>query len=379
MVIRGGIGIFYDVGSGSLASAANEFPFVAQNVLFGVPFPLTAQQAAPPIISQTPPVTGNFYVADPNLNLPRTYQWDLTLERALGPSQILSAAYIGAAGRDLLRQETLAFPNPNFETVFVTRNSATSDYDALQIKFQRRLTHGLQALGSYSLAHAIDIASNDSGSFNTPSALGTKLDRGNSDFDIRHAVTLAASYDIPAPGQNTFLHHVFGDWSLDTLLTARSATPVNISGPFFLVGGTEFNARPNVVPGMPFYLRGTQYPGGKAFSSLAFSNPPDGTQGDLGRNVLRGFAAWQQDFAVRRQFHIKDKVTLQFRAEFFNVFNHPNFGNPVASLSDPLFGRSKQTLANALVSSQGGFNGGLSPLYQFGGPRSAQLALKLEF
>jgi len=130
---------------------------------------------------------------------------------------------------------------------------------------------------------------------------------------------------------------------------------------------------------MPFYLRGPQYPGGKAFNGAAFTSPPDGTQGDLGRNVLRGFGAWQQDFAIRRQFHFGDRVNLQFRVEFFNVFNHPNFGNPVASLSDPLFGLSTRTLANSLVSSQGGFNGGLNPLYQFGGPRSTQLALKLQF
>lgn len=378
-VIRGGFGLFYDVGSGSLSSAADEFPFVAQNVLFGVPFPLTAQQAAPPTITATPPVTGNLYVADPNLKLPRTSQWNLTLEQAVGLNQSLSVSYIGAAGRNLLRQDTLASPNPNFETVFVTRNSATSDYDALQIKFQRRLARGLQVLASYALAHAIDVASNDSGSFNTPPEISTRLDRGNADFDIRHAVTLAASYDLPSPGQSAVLRRTLGDWSLDTLLTARSATPVNVTGPFFLVGSAEFNARPDIVPGVSFYLRGPQYPGDEAFNAAAFATPPDGTQGDLGRNVLRGFGAWQQDFAIRRQFRIADRMNLQFRMECFNVFNHPNFGNPVASLSDPLFGLSTRTLANSLASSQGGFNGGLNPLYQFGGPRSAQLALKLQF
>jgi hypothetical protein len=378
-VIRGGIGIFYDVGSGSLASAANEFPFVAQNVLFGTPFPLTAQQAVPPIISASPPVTGNLYVADPKLKLPRTYQWNLTVEQALGSSQSLSMAYVGAAGRDLLRQDTLALPNPDFETVFVTRNSATSDYHALQIKFQRRLVRGLQALASYALAHSIDIASNDSGSFNTPPELSTKLDRGNSNFDIRHAATLAVSYDLPSPGQQAVLRRVLGNWSVDTLLMARSATPVDISGPFFLVGSVEFNARPNVVLGVPFYLHGPQYPGDKALNGAAFTNPPDGTQGNLGRDVVRGFGAWQQDFAIRRQFQFGDRVNLQLRVEFFNLFNHPNFGNPVASLSDPLFGLSTGTLANSLASSQGGFNGGLNPLYQFGGPRSGQLALKIQF
>src|SRR5262249_26966585 len=135
--------------------------------------------------------------------------------------------------------------------------------------------------------------------------------------------------------------------------------------------------RPNVNPGVPLELHGEQYPGGKIFNRLAFSAAPVGQQGDLGRNVLRGFAAWQADVGVQRQFPVTEKMGLRFRAEFFNIFNHPNFGNPNNDLTSPLFGRSTQTLANSLGS--GGANGGFNPLYQIGGPRSIQLALKLQF
>jgi len=83
------------------------------------------------------------------------------------------------------------------------------------------------------------------------------------------------------------------------------------------------------------------------------------------------------DLALQRQFHMSDKLRLRFRAEFFNILNHPNFGNPVSDLTSPLFGQSTQTLANSLGS--GGANGGFNPLYQIGGPRSIQLALKLQF
>ena len=124
-------------------------------------------------------------------------------------------------------------------------------------------------------------------------------------------------------------------------------------------------------------LYGSGYPGGKIFNSAAFSGPPTGEQGDLGRNVLRSFGAWQADVAIQRQFAFTEKVGLRFRAEFFNIFNHPNFGPPDNVLTDALFGRSTQTLAGSLGS--GGANGGFSPLYQIGGPRSAQLALKLMF
>jgi hypothetical protein len=109
----------------------------------------------------------------------------------------------------------------------------------------------------------------------------------------------------------------------------------------------------------------------------AFTAAPAGQQGNLGRNVLRGFGAWQTDVGLQRQFHVTEKVGLRFRAEFFNIFNHPNFGNPINDLTSPLFGRSTQTLASSLGS--GGANGGFNPLYQIGGPRSIQLALKLQF
>ena len=125
------------------------------------------------------------------------------------------------------------------------------------------------------------------------------------------------------------------------------------------------------------FFYSSSYPGGKSFNSAAFSAPPIGHQGEFGRNVLRGFGAWQADVAIQRQFALTDKVGLRFRAEFFNLFNHPNFGPPDDVLTDALFGRSTQTLAGSLGS--GGANGGFSPIYQIGGPRSIQLALKLVF
>ncbi len=93
--------------------------------------------------------------------------------------------------------------------------------------------------------------------------------------------------------------------------------------------------------------------------------------------MLRGFGAAQADLAFQRQFHLTERMQLRFRGEFFNIFNHPNFGPPTNNLTSPLFGYSTATLASSLGS--GGANGGLNPLYQIGGPRSIQLALKLQF
>jgi hypothetical protein len=247
------------------------------------------------------------------------------------------------------------------------------------VKFQRRLAQGLQALTSYTFSHSIDIASTDTFTYlNTPTSIANpSIDRSNSDFDIRHSFTAGVTYSLPTPGWNNIARVALGDWSLDSFIFARSAPPVDVMGGYTYAVGTTLRYRPNVNPGVPLELYGSQYPGGKIFNEAAFTPAPAGQQGDFGRNVLRGFAATQADIAFQRQFHFTERVKLRFRGEIFNIFNHPNFGPPIGDLTSSQFGYSTQTLANSLGS--GGPNGGLNPLYQIGGPRSIQLALKLQF
>ena len=164
---------------------------------------------------------------------------------------------------------------------------------------------------------------------------------------------------------------------MDSFVLARSAPPVDVVGSTSFAAGVILAPRPNLNPGAPLEFYGSEYPGGKTFNKASFPAAPTGQQGNFGRNVLRGFGAWQADLALQRQFQVTDKARLRFRAEFFNIFNHPNFDNPINTLNSGLFGQSTQTLASSLGS--GGANGGFSPLYQIGGPRSIQLALKLQF
>jgi len=161
------------------------------------------------------------------------------------------------------------------------------------------------------------------------------VDRKNSDFDIRHSFTAGVTYDLPAPGAQKFVRAAFGGWSLDSFVLARSAPPVDLVGSIYFASGTALASRPNVTPGVPLVLYGPQYPGGKIFNKAAFTLPPKGTQGDFARNVLRGFGATQADLALQRQFHLTEKMGLRFRSEFFNIFNHPNFGNPNNNLTSP--------------------------------------------
>jgi Carboxypeptidase regulatory-like domain/TonB dependent receptor-like, beta-barrel len=377
--LRGGVGVFYDLGQGSLGGVTSYFPYGASKVIqpSPTPFPLNALDAAPPAFTVDPPVN-TILVADPHLKLPRTYQWNVALEQSVGRSQSLSATYLGAMGRDLLRMTTLLNVNPNFLSVSLTDNSATSDYHALQLKFHRRLSRGFQGIASYTLAHSADSASTDAGTYrSTPGPSGADADHANSDFDIRHSFTAGVTYVLPAAGSHQAARAILDGWSLDAFVFARSAAPVDILGNILFGGGTVLASRPNVIDGVPLELYGPQYPGGKIFNRAAFTPAPAGQQGNFGRNVLRGFAAAQADVAVQRKFEVSGKVKLHFRVEFFNIFNEPNFGPPTNVLTSPLFGYSTQTLANSLGS--GGANGGFNPLYQIGGPRSIQLALRLEF
>ena len=187
---------------------------------------------------------------------------------------------------------------------------------------------------------------------------------------------------------------ILRDWSTENIIQARSAPPVDIYYLFLggLSNGFITNDRPDSVVGQPFYLYGLQYPGGKAFNPAAFTSPPvdpnglPTRQGNLPRNALRGFGATQWDFAVHREFPIHESLKLQFRAEMFNVLNHPNFGPPVGDLQspsaiNPQFGQSAQMLGQSL-NGPGGIgtgSGGFNPLYQLGGLRSIQLGLKLSF
>jgi len=380
LVIRAGAGIFYDLGYSAVATASTAFPYVQSKTILGTAFPLNDIAAAPPPFKTTPPA-GFMEVVDPNHLLPRTYEWNAALQQGFGNADVLTMTYVGAAGRQLMRRDFYNAPNPNFTGEFdVIRNGADSSYNALQVQYQHRLTNGLQALVSYTWSHSIDNASSDAYFLNTPPGASSVSDRGPSDYDIRNTFAGVVSYYIPGPKQG-WARPLLKDWSVNTIVYARSAPPVNVvtgQNPFpgtFLSGASSVQ-RPNVVPGQPFYLSNPTAPGGQIINKAAFTVPASG-QGDLGRNALRGFGASQVDFTLQRMFKLSERFSLKSSADFFNIFNHPQFGAPINYMTSPQFGYSTQTLNSWLGS--GGQNGGLNPLYQIGGPRSIQLALKLQF
>ncbi len=369
-VLRGGFGVFYDSGNNQGSAGFAAYPFFPIKPVTNVTYPLSATQLAPlpfpSLLNPTFPLT-TVNVFDPDLELPYTYQWNFAVAQSIGQSQALTVSYVGSAARRLLQrtQYTLTGINPKFTTVTLTRNAASADYNALQAQFQRRLSKGLQALVSYTWSHALDEDSVDNGTIRPV--------RGNASFDVRHLFASAITYDIPAPSQNKFAKTTLGGWALDTTIHAQSAPPVDIIGANVVnpADGTLVGNRPNVALGVPLYIYDESLPGGRTINRAAFSLAPAGQFGNLGRNVVRGMGAWQVDTAIRREFRLKETLRLQFRAEAFNVFNHANFGSIQTTLTATNFGQATNTLNQQL--------GGISQLYQIGGPRSLQFAVKLLF
>jgi hypothetical protein len=303
-------------------------------------------------------------------------QWNVGFEQSLGSKRTLSVSYVGAVGRRLLRQELLLDPNPDFGQVFITTNKGASSYHALQLQFQRRLSRSLQSHLAYTWSHSIDNASNDS--FRNPPStiIDPRFDRASSDFDVRHSFAGAITYNIPPAPLGAVVKRLLGNWSVDGILIARTAAPVDV---FFTrdIGFGPFNFRPDLVPGVPLYLQDSSFPGGRAINRAAFTVPQSARYGTLGRNALRGFPLRQLDLALRRRFAVTERMSLQFRMDIFNVFNRPNFGDPVGDLNSGLFGRSSSMFGRSLGNNVGSV--GLNSAYQSGGPRRVQMSLKLQF
>jgi hypothetical protein len=391
-VIRGGGGVFFDTGQqlGSQGYAgAGYFASGFFGSAFGLPvsFPAPIGQFVPPVVNPPiAPYNTPVYGFPKHLQLPYTLQWNTSIQQALGKSQAATFSYVGARARRLL-QQNVVIP-ANFEDgIFFVQNGLTSSYDSLQVQYQRRIASGLQGLASYTWSHAIDYGSTDA---------ALPYIRGNADFDVRHSFSAALSYDLPSVHRRKFASAFLNGWGLDDRLSVRTAFPVNLTGRTFLdpITMKAVPSQLDMVPGAPLYLSGSECsaiyangldcPGGRAINPNAFTSAPAGVSGNAPRNDARGFGAFQMDIALRREFPIFERLKLQFRAEAFNVFNHPNFGvingSPHCTPNDSgspdfvpgcTFGQATASLAQSL--------GVLSPLYQAGGPRSVQFALKLIF
>ena len=288
LVLRGGWGIFYGLGNQQGAQGTQGFPYGRSKYLYGTggggtyTFPISPADGGPIPFSPVPSYAFMF-AFDPHLKDPRVYQWNVTAERSLGTSRSLMVTYLGNKGDDLLRRNMLTPAmggNTAFAYLDVVMNDSWSNYNALQTQFKQRPWQGLQFIASYTWSHAIDNGSN----VNLPNPYTTVYnpdwDRGNSDFDIRHNFSAAVTYDVQGTkGKGRSTDALTGGWALDSLFRVNSADPVNVTTGRVPTFGLWWNSdaanqRPDIVPGQPLYLYGSEYPGGKRLNPcLLYTSP----------------------------------------------------------------------------------------------------------
>jgi hypothetical protein len=332
LVLRGGASIHYDRGHDRSGDVfANSIPFISGSSVINLPFTST----------EGLPLLG----FDPHLKLPYTINWNALVQKSIGSSQSVSAAYIGSSGKRLLHTETLFDRNPDFTFLRLTTNRSRSNHRALQFTFERMHRDGFAALVSYTWSNARDNVVHASDRKIIMMSSDPELDYGPSDFDIKHQVNGYVSYALPAPFSAGLGNTLFRNWQLESVVNARSAKPFNF-----------------------FYMLPTSI-------GVAYFRPES-----VSRNSLRGFPLYQTDLALRRRFHFTDEFVLQFQADAFNLFNHTNFEDPLGNdlvLGTPF--RPNSAFGQSTSLSGRSLSNGFSSFYGTGGARTLRFSLKLVF
>jgi hypothetical protein len=360
-VLRAGGGLFYDSSLSIATDLINSGPFNITQFTNGIHGFVSS------LLS---------YAFSPDLQLPRLSEWNVTLDQALGTHDIISIGYVGSTGRRLFRREVGGPGNTPTALFALTTNSGTSTYHGLQVQYRRKVLQGFQSLVSYSWSHSLDNDSSDAFLVWAGPGAGAALDHASSDFDLRHSVTAALTYELPA--RPTGFGRWLDGWAIDSLVRARSGFPISVLLNEQYQGIALANAfRPDRLLNQPIWLDDNSAPGGKRLNRAAFQAAGDGKQGTLGRNSIPGFAMAQVDLALRREFHVRDRKVIQVRLEAFNVLNQANFADPVKFLSSAVFGQSTSMLN--LMLGTGSPGSGLSPILQTGGPRSLQATVRFRF
>lgn len=387
LVVRGGYGIFYggqESGPFSFPSPGFNPPYFLQQA-FSSPCgsPVTPSTAlcaigfkpgdpsagvAPdasqaisnfwtggyPANSLSDPNNPLLYSIDRNLPTPMMQQWHLGFEYQLPSQTMLGISYAGSSGEHLFAfyngNEALPSADPNAPlaprrpfpavdgSISTFRANTSSNYNSLQVSLEKRMTHGLMFQASYTYAHALDEASSASlGSLAAGDFRDQRfpfLEYGNSDFDVRHRFTISYSYDLPfgrgkmfAGNAHGLVNQIIGNWQIAGITSAGTGNYFTVTDPLVNAsntdcGGTVGNcARPNVV-GNP---NGRPCVAGTFFNTCAFqSDLVQGTYGNERRNQVLGpgFQTWDMTFA--KLFPVKEQMRVEFRADFFNIWNHTN-------------------------------------------------------
>jgi hypothetical protein len=353
LVIRSGYGVYYD--QSALAPSAGLYfsppYFNSQLFITSAQFPLFLSNPFPsdyPLF-----IPNSAFTFQRNLRTPYMQQWNFSVQRQFGSSSILEVSYVGTKGTKLIDnrdinqanaspQQPNLRPVPQFADIDAYESRGSSNYNAFQVKCQQRLHAGLSALASYTWSKSIDDASgffSSAGDPNFPQdSNNTRADRGLSNFNTRHLLTLSYSYDLPLRNKNILLR----GWQTNGVWTFQSGRPFTVT---FMPGVDNSNTglpsigfgvvdRPNLV-GDP---KITDPSPERWFNTSAFARPAYGTFGDAGRNILTGPGFSSVNISAIKNTTLREGVALQFRVEVFNLLDHANFDLPNSFFGSPSFG-----------------------------------------
>ena len=385
-VIRGGFGIYHEDGQldDQNLPAKNEVPS------FSVKSTKSLQLTYPVDPFFTGPGTLSPNAEQRNRKDSYTEQWSLSVQRELPANFVGSVYYLGSNGVHLLDTNVVNLINPAtgvvqypaFAPAIPWRGSVgMSSYNGLSVALRRSFSHGLLVTANYTYSHEIDNGSNGSGDGDEISAQNPQClacDRASGTWDATHVVNGNAVYELPFGRGKQMLSDpgiaraILGNWELTTTALARTGFPVNVLLPssFTAVDGSSGTLRPDLVPGVSLTP-----PGGRTIAEwinpAAFATPA-GEFGTAPRNLLRGPGTWQVDLGAGKTIPLTERASLEFRAEFFNVFNHPQLGLPQST-----FNPSNTTGFGSIINTVNTTTP-ISPVGS-GTPREMQFSLKASF
>jgi hypothetical protein len=405
-VLRGGYGVYYDyVPQHLLIANFTTSAGVATNPIGPVPvLPMNFDPTAfngtnpvplSPIMSVNTTGPYSIFVTPRHFDSPYTQNWNLNIQQKLAQNASFELGYVGAKGTRLVRLTDLnepnandVAPNPNFGSIDELEPASSSIYHALQSTLRIQSTHRVSGFVTYTFSKALDDASDGidfvpGAAFpQDPGNLGAE--RGPSTFDTRHRFTAAVNYDLPSWRA---LKKAGSGWQLNWVASVQSGRPIPIANATDTSGRFYFNQRPNIVLGvnpiLPNWTPTTGY-----LNPDAFVQPASGTFGDLGRNSIYGPGYANLDFSISKNTLLTERVSLQLRAEFFNILNHPNFALPDARSFVPGFVDMGTPGHPDIVPQNSGPQGLINqtpdvaqtnPGLGGGGPRVIQLAAKVVF
>jgi len=324
-VLRAASGIFYDSDMRHNAEIFSNPPFF-----------FTREYASPVSLSDPFTAAGVSSTLRPNTfdkKFRDTYaeQWSLSIQHEIVPNVLAEVAYIGNHSvkarrlRNINQPVNGALPYPGFASIVLFEQAGSSNYNALQVRAERRFSKGLGFTSAYTWSHAIDDRPGQGGGVSQDN-YNMRAERGNADFDVRHRWVATGMYTLPFGAGKPW-----GGWNLSAISTLQSGRPFTVTLPFPF---SLFGSRPNVVPGVDW--RPLNQTADQWINPAAFSFPANGAPGNLGRNTLTGPAFYNLDLSLLKSHRFGNSGQVALRADLFNVLNHPNLGLPNNALGSSL-------------------------------------------